>query len=76
MLTEIRQTILEAETKDDVIDITLAMIDLQVPILYEPRYTDFGYESCFMCNEYLQIRILHREQQISASSLKGDSLQN
>ena len=27
MLTEIRQTILEAETKDDVIDITLAMID-------------------------------------------------
>ena len=76
MLTEIRQTILEAETKDDVIDITLAMIDLQVPILYEPRYTDFGYESCFMCNEYLQIRILHREQQISAYSLKGDSLQN
>lgn len=48
MLTEIRQTILEAETKDDVIDITLAMIDLQAPILYEPRYTDFGYESCFM----------------------------
>lgn len=42
MLAEIRQTILEAETKDDVIDITLAMIDLQVPILYEPRYTDFG----------------------------------
>ena len=61
MLAEIRQTILEAETKDDVIDITLAMIGLQVPILYEPRYTDFGYESCFMCNEYLQIRILHRE---------------
>ena len=58
MLTEIRQTILEAETKDDVIDITLAMIDLQVPILYEPRYTDFGYESCFMCNENLQIRIV------------------
>lgn len=42
MLTEIRQTILEAETNDDVIDITLEMIDLQVPILYEPRYTDFG----------------------------------
>ena len=61
MLAEIRQTILEAETNDDVIDITLAMIGLQVPILYEPRYTDFGYESCFMCNEYLQIRILHRE---------------
>lgn len=57
MPTEIRQTILETETKDDVIDITLAMIDLQVPILYEPRYTEFGYESCLMCNEYLQIRI-------------------
>lgn len=61
MPTEIRQFILETETKDDVIDITLAMIDLQVPILYEPRYTELGYESCFMCNEYLQIRLLHRE---------------
>ena len=68
MLTEIRQTILEAETKDDVIDITLAMIDLQVPILYEPRYTDFGYESCFMCNEYLQIRI---EQNRCAMACQG-----
>ena len=64
MPIEIRQFILETETKDDVIDITLAMIDLRVPILYEPRYTEFGYESCFMCNEYLQIRILHREMQI------------
>lgn len=61
MPTEIRQFILETETKDDVIDITLAMIDLQVPILFEPRYTELGYESCFMCNEYLQIRLLHRE---------------
>ncbi len=41
MSTEIRQIILETETKDDVIDITLEMIDLQVPILYEPRYTEF-----------------------------------
>ena len=63
MPTEIRQFIPEIETKDDVIDITLAMIDLQVPILYEPRYTEFGYESCFMCNEYLQIRLLYRELQ-------------
>ena len=34
MPTEIRQTILETETKDDVIDITLAMIDLQIRILH------------------------------------------
>lgn len=53
-----KQIILETKTEDDLIDITLAMIDLQVPILYEPRYTDFGYESCFMCNENIQIRIV------------------
>lgn len=59
MLTEKKQIILEAETKDDVIDITLAMIDLHIPILYEPRYTELGYESCFMCSEDLQMKILY-----------------
>ncbi|MDD6587979.1 MAG: hypothetical protein PUF29_05070 [Anaerobutyricum hallii] len=53
-----KQIILEAETKDDVMDITIAMMTLQVLILYEPRYTELGYESCFLCDEDLQIRIL------------------
>lgn len=54
-----KQIILEAETKDDVMDITIAMMTLQVPILYEPRYTELGYESCFLCDKDLQIRILN-----------------
>lgn len=53
-----KQIILETNTEDDLIDITLAMIDLQIPILYEPRYTELGYEFCIMCNENLQIRIV------------------
>lgn len=44
---ETKQIILETRTDEDVIEITLAMIDLQVPVLHEPRYTDLGYESCF-----------------------------
>ena len=53
--------ILETRTDEDVIEITLAMIDLQVPVLHEPRYTDLGYESCFLCGKDLQMRIIHRK---------------
>ena len=48
---ETKQIILETRTDEDVIEITLAMIDLQVPVLHEPRYTDLGYESCFLCGK-------------------------
>lgn len=34
---ETKQIILETRTDEDVIEITLAMIDLQVPVLHEPR---------------------------------------
>ena len=44
---ETKQIILETRTDEEVIEITLAMIDLQVPVLHEPRYTDLGYESVF-----------------------------
>lgn len=44
---ETKQIILETRTDEDVIEITLAMIDLQVPVLHEPRYTDLGYEVVF-----------------------------
>ena len=36
---ETKQIILETRTDEDVIEITLAMIDLQVPVLHERRYT-------------------------------------
>ena len=58
---ETKQIILETRTDEDVIEITLAMIDLQVPVLHEPRYTDLGYESCFLCGKDLQMRIIHRK---------------
>ena len=50
---ETKQIILETRTDEDVIEITLAMI--------EPRYTDLGYESCFLCGKDLQMRIIHRK---------------
>ena len=54
---ETKQIILETRTDEDVIEITLAMIDLQVPVLHEPRYTDLGYESCFLCGKDLEFLI-------------------
>ena len=58
---ETKQIILEARTDEDVIEITLAMIDLQVPVLHEPRYTGLGYESWFLCGKDLQMRVIHRK---------------
>ena len=62
---ETKQIILEARTDEDVIEITLAMIDLQVPVLHEPRYTDLGYESCFLGGKELQLSIINRKTIIS-----------
>ena len=59
---ETKQIILETRTDEDVIEITLAMIDLQVPVLHEPRYTDFGVmKVVFLCGKDLQMRIIHRK---------------
>lgn len=44
---ETKQIILETRTDEDVIEITLAMIDLQVPVLHEPRYTDLVMKVVF-----------------------------
>lgn len=50
--------VLTVKRKDQVIGLTLDLIDAGFDVLYEPGSRNGGYESCVLCNEKTGIRIV------------------